>query len=99
MKTKKEEVRSVSKSAIVSATATTAEVFDNHEAEIPISALPQPSGELETSEPAKVTAISKPSSVTPQCQSHGSEDANSVSQSSASSALLALWIVKMSAMK
>ena len=75
----------LSKSAIVSAAATTTEVFDNHEAQIPISALPQPSEELETSEPAKVTATSTPSSVTPQCQSHGSEDASSDSQSSASS--------------
>ena len=67
------------------ATATTTEVFDNHEAEIPISAFPQPSEELETSEPAEVTATSTPSSVTPQCQSCGSEDASPVSQSSASS--------------
>ena len=54
-----------------------------HEAEIPISAHPKPSEELETNEPTKVTASSTPSSVTPQCQSP--EDVSTVSQSSASS--------------
>jgi hypothetical protein len=54
---KKEEVRNVPKPATVSATATTTDRTTNHEAEIPISAH-QPSVELETSDPAEVTAPS-----------------------------------------
>ena len=86
MKTKKEEVRHVLKPVTVNATTTTTEVLattTNHEAEVPISAY-QPSENLETSESAKVTSPSTPSSVTPrEYQSPG--DASTVSQSSASS--------------